>query len=47
MSKINKRRRPAESATDHARKTVSESRCAQELEEHPFLYDLAGATTPR
>ncbi|MFJ2877187.1 recombinase family protein [Streptomyces sp. NPDC086796] len=25
---------------------MSESRCAQELEGHPFLYDLAGAATP-
>jgi DNA invertase Pin-like site-specific DNA recombinase len=40
MSKISKRRCTAGSGPDHAHKTVSESRCAQELEEHPFLYDL-------
>lgn len=46
MSKIGKRWCAAGSAPDHAHKTVSESRCAQELEEHRFLYDLAGAATP-
>ncbi|MFE5667072.1 hypothetical protein ACFQ7N_11350 [Streptomyces niveus] len=43
MSKIGKPRRAAGSAPEHAHKTVSESRCAQELEEYRFLYDLAGA----
>lgn len=38
MSKIGKWRRATGSTPDHAHKTVSESRCAQELEEHPFLW---------
>jgi hypothetical protein len=38
MSKIGKLRRAAGSTPDHAHETVSESRCAQELEEHPFLF---------
>ncbi|MFD8079948.1 hypothetical protein ACFV3E_46120 [Streptomyces sp. NPDC059718] len=46
MSKIGKRRRTAGSTPDHAHKTVSESPCTQELEEHLFLYDLEGAATP-
>ncbi|MCX4403989.1 recombinase family protein [Streptomyces sp. NBC_01764] len=47
MNKIGKGGISAGSAPDHVHKTVSESRCAQELEQHPFLYDLAGAATPR
>lgn len=43
MSKISKRRRAAGSTSDHAHQTVSESRCAQELEGHRILYDLASA----